>query len=70
VIPPEKGSVIAPFNAQAVSPDGRQIVFTASGAAGTQQLWIRRLDSLHATTLTGTDGAGQPFWSPDSQSVA
>ena len=69
VIPPEKGSLIAPFNAQAVSPDGRQIVFTASGAAGTQQLWIRRLDSLHATTLTGTDGAGQPFWSPDSQSV-
>ena len=69
VIPPEKGSLIAPLNAQAVSPDGRQIVFTASGAAGTQQLWIRRLDSLHATTLTGTDGAGQPFWSPDSQSV-
>jgi serine/threonine protein kinase len=69
VIPPEKGSLIADFNAQAVSPDGRQIVFTASGAAGTPQLWIRRLDSLHATTLTGTDGAGQPFWSPDSQSV-
>jgi len=69
VIPPEKGSLIADLNAQAVSPDGRQIVFTASGAAGTPQLWIRRLDSLHATTLTGTDGGGGPFWSPDSQSV-
>ena len=69
MLPPEKASFSVDLNAQAVSPDGRQIVFTASGAAGTPQLWIRRLDSLHATTLTGTDGGGGPFWSPDSQSV-
>jgi hypothetical protein len=24
-------------------------------------LWIRRLDSLNARTLAGTDGAAQPF---------
>ena len=40
-----------------------------SGADGTSQLWIRRLDSLNARTLAGTDGAVQPFWSPDSRSV-
>ena len=67
--PPEKASFSADLNAQAVSPDGRQIAFVASGSDGTPQLWIRRLDSLNARTLAGTDGAAQPFWSPDSRSV-
>jgi Tol biopolymer transport system component len=69
MLPPENASFSTDLNAQAVSPDGRQIVFVASGADGTPQLWIRRLDSLHARTLAGTDGAAQPFWSPDSRSV-
>jgi Tol biopolymer transport system component len=68
-VPPEKVSFSADLNAQAVSPDGRQIAFVASGSDGTPQLWIRRLDSLNARTLAGTDGAAQPFWSPDSRSV-
>jgi serine/threonine protein kinase len=69
IFPPEKASFSADSNAQAVSPDGRQIVFVASGSDGLPQLWIRRLDSLNARTLAGTDGATQPFWSPDSRSV-
>ena len=32
-------------------------------------LWIRPLDSLTAQPLSGTEGAGYPFWSPDSQWV-
>ena len=67
--PPDKATFSAEVDAQAVSPDGRQIVFVASGADGTPQLWIRRLDSLNARTLAGTAGAGHPFWSPDSRSV-
>jgi Tol biopolymer transport system component len=54
----------------AISPDGRRIVFVASDPGGSVRLWIRPLDSLAATPLPGTDGAGSPFWSPDSRFVA
>jgi Tol biopolymer transport system component len=30
---------------------------------------LRRLDATSAQPLAGTDGAGSPFWSPDSRSV-
>ena len=52
----------------ALSPDGRQIVFVASGD-GAARLWLRRLDATSAQPLTGTEGASYPFWSPDSRSV-
>jgi eukaryotic-like serine/threonine-protein kinase len=54
----------------AVSPDGRYIVFTGLSPAGTTALWIRPLDSPDARVLSGTEGAGSPFWSADSASVA
>jgi len=37
---------------------------------GQNRLWLRRLDSASAEPLAGTDGAGAPFWSPDSRSIA
>ncbi len=52
----------------AISPDGRTIVFVAA-SEGRLRLWLRFLDSVAARPLTGTDGAQNPFWSPDSQSV-
>ena len=52
----------------ALSPDGRQIVFVASGD-GPSRLWLRRLDSTETKPLSGTEGATYPFWSPDSRSV-
>ena len=57
-------------SATALSPDGRVLAFVARRSAGaTGQLWIRRLDLLKATPLAGTDGAYDPFWSPDGQWV-
>jgi eukaryotic-like serine/threonine-protein kinase len=53
----------------AVSPDGQKIVFVAM-SEGQNKLWLRRLDSASAEPLAGTDGAGAPFWSPDSRSIA
>jgi eukaryotic-like serine/threonine-protein kinase len=51
------------------SPDGRSIAFVASTPDGRRRLWVRRLDSLSAQFLNGTDGASYPFWSPDSAFV-
>ena len=69
MLPPDKTTFSPDANAQALSPDGRQIAFVATGADGTPMLWIRRLDSLNARALPGTDAAAQPFWSPDSRSI-
>jgi WD40 repeat protein len=52
----------------ALSPDGRQLVFVASGD-GASRLWLRPLDKTTAQPLAGTEGASYPFWSPDSRSV-
>jgi len=46
------------------------MVFVASDPGGNVRLWVRPLDSLGATPLSGTDGASSPFWSPDNRLVA
>ena len=32
-------------------------------------LWVRALDETHAKLVPNTEGAGAPFWSPDSQYI-
>ncbi len=53
----------------ALSPDGTMLAFIGY-TDGQARLWIRRLDSLDARALPGTERAYFPFWSPDSKSVA
>ena len=54
----------------AVSPDGRFMVFAAMDEGGARvMLWLRDFSASEAVALPGTDGAGFPFWSPDSKSV-
>ncbi len=53
----------------ALSPDGRQLVFVASGD-GASRLWLRSLSTTTAQPLAGTEGATYPFWAPDNRSVA
>jgi serine/threonine protein kinase/Tol biopolymer transport system component len=53
----------------AISPDGRQLVFVASGEDGGSHLWVRPLDATTAQSLPGTEDAVYPFWSPDSRSI-
>lgn len=64
---PSDGISPAPL---AISPDGRQLVFAAVNADGKSVLWIRPLDTLVAQAMPGTEGATQPFWSPDSRFLA
>jgi Tol biopolymer transport system component len=56
--------------ALAVSPDGRSLAFTAEGADGRTQLWVRPLDSSLARPVAGTVNAVTPFWSPDGTWIA
>jgi serine/threonine protein kinase/Tol biopolymer transport system component len=52
----------------ALSPDGRYIVFVASGG-GPQRLWLRALDKTEAQPMVGTEDADYPFWSANSRSI-
>ena len=64
ILPPEKSS----FSQIALSPDGRHLAFTAA-SGGNLQLWVRALDATEARALAGTQGARQPFWSPDGRFI-
>jgi predicted Ser/Thr protein kinase len=52
-----------------ISPDGRQIAFSATDSGGTSALWVRPLGSFESRRLGGTEGALLPFWSPDSRQL-
>jgi len=57
--------------AAVLSPDGSVLAFTARKATGgASQLYVRRLDQLEAAPLAGTEGARNPFFSPDGQWIA
>jgi len=54
-----------------ISPDGRLLAFVASqGADGRPLLHLRRLEQLDAAPLSGTEGARDPFFSPDGEWIA
>lgn len=63
---PDKALILGP---PVISPDGRQIVYRLNTEDSKELLWVRSLGSLDARPLVGTDGAAQPFWSPDSRSI-
>ncbi len=52
-----------------ISPDGRKIAFSAT-ADGKNMLYVRELDGTDAKLLPGSDNPLEPFWSPDSKSIA
>jgi len=47
-----------------ISPDGRRIAYLSGG-----RLWVREMNEIGGRELTGTDGAGFLFWSPDSSEI-
>jgi serine/threonine-protein kinase len=54
----------------ALSPDGTLLVASILGKDGQVRLGTRRLDQSQVTTLSGTEGARSPFFSPDGQWIA
>ena len=67
-LPPGQRLAALDQPAIAISPDGKNLVYVAV-EGGTQQLFLRPLDSLEAKPLAGTDGAVGPFFSPDGEWV-
>ena len=57
---------LAGGGALAISPDGRTIAYVGESEEG-RGLYVRRLDDLAARRIEGTESAGSPFFSPDSQ---
>ncbi len=64
-VSPDPGRVLG---APAISPDGTTVVLTF-GSGPKTHLAVRRLDSETFRPLSGTDGARQPFWSPDGRHI-
>jgi len=52
--------------AVALSPDGTHIAYVGR-QNGTQQVFLRALNGLEANPVPGTEGAVNPFFSPDGQ---
>ena len=50
-----------------LSPDGTRLTFVAIGSDQKRRIYIRSLDQLQATALSGTENARDPFFSPDGQ---
>ena len=72
LLPPENGYFSTETSGVphvVVSPDGKQVVFAATGGDGKNKLWVRSLDSSVAQALEGTENAIFPFWSADSRSI-
>jgi serine/threonine-protein kinase len=54
-----------------LSPDGTVLAFVAQPSPeALPRLYVRRLEDLQATPLSGTDGARNPFFSPDGRWIA
>lgn len=67
-ISPPEGSSFAK-DIPIVSPDGRRLAFVVVDRSGERTLYRRELDSPEATLLPGTEGATEPFWSPDNRFI-
>ncbi len=70
LLPPDGQDFSGRSDFGALSPDGRNLAFVFFSTRGESSLWLRRLDSLTAVPVPGSNGAQAPFWSPDGHTVA
>jgi len=71
ILPPEGAEFFSrdiEGGAPTISPDGRQMV-VAVREKNNVMLWLRAVNSETMHPLAGTQGAGHPFWSPDSHTI-
>lgn len=75
-VPVVRSNILAPQNSTfvstslALSQDGRMLAFVANvSSGGPASLWVETMNSGVAHSLTGTEGATLPFWSPNGQHI-
>ena len=62
----EPGQALASvYGPLALSPDGTMIAFVGTDRDGPPRLFVRTVNDARARELPGTEGAAQPFFSPD-----
>jgi Tol biopolymer transport system component len=65
LLPPPQSA----FTEVKLSPDGRHLAFTTSGAKAQAGVWIRAFDGDSSVMVPGTAGAQSLTWSPDGRYV-
>jgi serine/threonine-protein kinase len=55
--------------ALAISPDGKRIAYVDQGTGTEQMLYVRELNTSKARVIPGTEGAIDPFFSPNGESL-
>ena len=70
-VPPDKRLVWgdSPTSCLAVSPDGTRLVYVGKTDEGENQLYVRYMENLEIEPIRGTEGAGNPFFSPNGDRV-
>lgn len=70
-IPPPEGTSWGPGDYPNISPDGSRIIFAATKADGSRNLFIRPMDSIHPQPIPGIEANrfGHAAWSPDGRSI-
>lgn len=64
-----EGISIPLVHSMALSPDGKMLAYVAQVGGAKPTLWIRSLQSTRSRSVDDSEGAGYPFWSPDSRYV-
>ena len=64
------GQVLSGAGGPAISRDGRLIAYTAHDARTVDRLYVRAVDRFEPVMIPESDGAQQPFFSPDGNRVA
>ncbi|HEY7863667.1 MAG TPA: protein kinase, partial [Thermoanaerobaculia bacterium] len=69
-ISPEEPLVLGEARTFAISPDGRRFAYVVRRSDGQRVLRVRPLDRLESIALPGSEGAFDPFFSPDGEWLA
>jgi eukaryotic-like serine/threonine-protein kinase len=73
-VPKQMTYYASPFhlgaNGLALSPNGKTVAMVAYWDQGNKyMIWTYKLGEASPTIVEGTEGASEPFWSPDGQSI-
>jgi serine/threonine protein kinase/sugar lactone lactonase YvrE len=71
ILPPAGARLFPDSSGVAISPDGTMVAYLVGSItqSGETEMWVRSLSSTTARRLDEAEGAGLPFWSPDSRRI-